>query len=134
MTEQRICQCGVNGCAQPIDAGGNGRRKYAPGHRQRAHRKRVQAAMAEVGYPASPSLRAARTLGSTKQRNGDAQRAGKPRETSRKRPSGIQVSYVKAYEELHDRLWQFPGAERLIKEALRTALSDRQRQRLDERT
>lgn len=49
----------------------------------------------------------------------------------RKKPSGLQVSHGKAREELLARLWHFPDGERLVDEALRAALSDRQRAQLD---
>lgn len=130
MTE-RPCGCG---CGKSLA----GRRRTVlyvdHNHAQRAYRKRVAEALRAQGLPERLSLRSAQTANPTKNRNGDGPRPANVRQASRKRPSGLQVSYVKAHEELHDRLWQFPGAERLIKEALRAALSDRQRQRLDERT
>lgn len=43
--------------------------------------------------------------------------------------SGEQASIAKARRELMARLWHFPGAERLIDEALDASLSDRQRER-----
>jgi hypothetical protein len=49
------------------------------------------------------------------------------------KPSGLQVAYGRAYEELHARLWHFPDGEALIKEALRAALSERQRAQLEAR-
>jgi hypothetical protein len=60
---------------------------------------------------------------------------GRPRRRAngRQKVSGLQLSYAKTERELIERLAHFPGGRRLIAEALRAALSERQRKQLEAR-
>jgi hypothetical protein len=62
-----------------VDTGGNGRRKYFPGHRQRAYRKRLQSEIAAAGVPVISSFADLRAAGTPTERNRDAQRKRTPR-------------------------------------------------------
>lgn len=87
LLEAGLCGCG---CGEPIDAGGNGRRRYRDGHRQRAHRRRVEAEAKVRGVPTRLSLKALESTGSTGERHADAQTA--PRKPRRPRP-GVTVYF-----------------------------------------
>jgi hypothetical protein len=89
----RPCACGS--CDRLVSRGGNGRQQYAPGHRQRGHRKRVKAAMEAAGLPANPSLKAARAKGRTNQRHGDAQKPARAR--SNRKGNGVRL-YISTAE------------------------------------
>lgn len=126
----RTCECG---CGASLDGRRRTTRYVNRTHGQRAYRKRVEREMRDRGLEPRVSLRVARSTNPTPKGNGDAKKQAGVRQASRKRASGMQVSYAKVYGELHARLWHFPDGERLIKEALRAALSDKQRARLDAR-
>lgn len=85
LLEAGLCGCG---CGGRIDAGGNGRRRYLDGHRQRAHRKRVEAEAKVRGVPTRLSLQALEATDRTRERHADAQSA--PRKPRRPRP-GVTV-------------------------------------------
>lgn len=87
LLEAGLCGCG---CGATIDAGGNGRRRYLDGHRQRAHRKRVEAEAKVLGVPTRLSLQALAATNPTPDRNPDAQSA--PRKPRRPRP-GVTVYF-----------------------------------------
>lgn len=121
----RVCKCSRK---EPID--------HLPAHveyldrncRQRFYRERVRAEMERVGLPASPSLRAARVSRPTSTHNGDAETARKQRLGGK--PSGLQVSFPRAVETLAS---EFSLPPERVDAALRLALPDLQRQRLEDR-
>lgn len=99
----RTCECG---CGRQIVGRRSGARYATDACKSRAWR-------ASTGYRLSASRRRVRH-----------DKSGR---------SGLQVSVPKLRENLLDRLWQFPGAERLVDQAIRASLSEAQRTRLDER-
>lgn len=87
LLEAGLCGCG---CGERIDSGGNGRRRYRDGHRQRAHRARVEAEAKVLGVPTRLSLKALERAVRTEQRKPDAQT--RPRAPRRPRP-GVSVYF-----------------------------------------
>lgn len=86
-------ECGC-GCGDPLPAsrGGNGRQRYLPGHRQRAHRRRLEAEARALGVAPRLSLQALAEASTTGQRHGDAQKRRKPRQRRRSAPRpGVTV-------------------------------------------
>jgi hypothetical protein len=126
------CQCG---CRRPLQPDQIGNAMYLSGaHAQRAYRKRVKAEAKAAGLEVAPSLRAVRAMGSPRGHNGDPQTGANGRRRAR---SGLQVSYRKAVEAAADVLvtfgvssWAAPVA---AENAMRTALSPAQRERLEAR-
>jgi hypothetical protein len=86
---QRKCACN---CGADL-AGRSERTLYANERcRQRAYRRRVKRAAAAAGLPASLSLENVETAKGTRDRNGDAHTARRPRQTRRR--EGVSV-YLK---------------------------------------
>lgn len=134
----RTCECG---CGASLDGRRRTARYVNRTHGQRAYRKRVEKEMRDRGLEPRVSLRVARSTNPTPKGNGDGPKVASARQASRKRASGMQVSWAKAVETMTRYLideagWK--GHERMVRAevsaALQPALSDKQRARLDART
>lgn len=81
LADRGVCGCG---CGGPLTKGGNGRRLYLTGHRQRFRRRLLKRLAEASGVPANLSLKSLQASETTGDRNGDAQPPGKrPRRAPR---------------------------------------------------
>lgn len=119
LLEAGLCGCG---CGEPIDGGGNGRRRYRDGHRQRAHRRRVELEAKVRGVPARLSLKALEATNPPRERHADAQT--KPRRPRRPRP-GVTV-YLPSVEAA-ERVWDAIAADDELEPILEAAIERRRK-------
>ena len=136
----RLCACP---CKRPLVGRAESAKYIDHSHAQRACRARLKASLRSAGLPSTLSLSLIEATTSTENHNGDGKRAVS---VPRSKASGCQVSYRKAVRavacvicEIEERLgsdeWlRRPGGNvRLAEDALRPALPERQRKRLDAR-
>lgn len=78
-----------------VSPGGNGRREYVEGHRQRAYRKRVTEAFVANALPTALSFQTLNSTNGTDKRSRDAQTARKP--PRKRKDKGVRL-YISTQE------------------------------------
>lgn len=134
--ERGQCGCGCGGGIPDPKKDKPRRIKFLPDHRQRVYRRRVEATARERGLEPRLSLRSLQRPTGTKDRSGYGQAGVSVREAAklRPKPSGRQVSYVKAVAVVESVLAEFGhgsgDARRVLAEQwMRDALPEKQRAR-----
>jgi hypothetical protein len=128
-TGAKTCACG---CGELLVGRRANTRYVNARHRQRAYRRRVQAAMSAHGLPVSLSLQVAQTTSPPTNRNGDARSGLSARQRRRPTPGQVRLSYPKAYALLTDVLRRInvPDPDARARRELDAVLTDRQREAL----